>query len=204
MIKYQHTERQLFANQVYGQQSSIINLSKHLYKSRKSSFLSDQSYLEDKTMIQHEKDKSLKTDHTIDFDVDLMKHLRNFKKKTNVHVQIAKELDPLALKLRPKRQLMKKSQLRQRTTRYSFDSDESDFELPKAQQHIRKELQDNEYLKLYQMMNPMHDADREKATSLAMNIKYNDQVAKESPFFNKKEEEDQEIPYLDKHIKEWG
>ncbi len=43
----------------------------------------------------------------------------------------------------------------------SFNSDESDFELPKADQRVVAKLENNEYLKMYQMKNPMHDRDRE-------------------------------------------
>jgi hypothetical protein len=54
------------------------------------------------------------------------------------------------------------------------------------------------------MKNPMHDVDREKASSISANLHYNKKFALHNPFFNKKHKEDIEIPYLDKHIIDWG
>lgn len=62
--------------------------------------------------------------------------------------------------------------LRKRTTRYSFDSEGSEFELPKNEKMVRSEIKNSDYLKLYQNKNPMHDGDREKSTSLMKNLVY--------------------------------
>lgn len=42
-------------------------------------------------------------------------------------------------------------------------------------------------MKLYNMKNPMHDADREKANSITANLCYNKRFAENNPYFNKKQ-----------------
>lgn len=58
---------------------------------------------------------------------------------------------------------------------------------------VRAELKDNEFLKLYQMQNGTHESDREKATSIVKNLRYNRSVIKSNPFFNKKAKEEPDI-----------
>ena len=73
-----------------------------------------------------------------------------------------------------------------RSTKYSFDSDESDFALPKNEQHVIAKLHDNEYLKLYQMKNPMHDADDECVKSIMCNlIMPEEKTYRNNPYLNK-------------------
>lgn len=60
-------------------------------------------------------------------------------------------------------------------------------------QIVRAELKDNEFLKLYQMLNGTHESDREKATSIVKNLRYNRQVTKTNPFFNKKAKKEPDI-----------
>jgi len=80
-----------------------------------------------------------------------------------------KDYETLSLK---KKGLYVRFNIRKRTTRYSFDSDESEFELPKNEKHARAVIKNSDYLKLYQNKNPMHDGDREKSSSLVKNLVY--------------------------------
>ena len=88
----------------------------------------------------------------------------------------------------------------QRTRKFSFDSDESECELPKNHQYIFAQVKDSDFLKLYQAKNAMHDGDRERATSLSNNIVYNAVVAKRNPYFNKVSEKEPIIPYIESDL----
>eukprot|EP00347_Sterkiella_histriomuscorum_P022788 403337158 len=73
-----------------------------------------------------------------------------------------------------------------RGTKLNFDSDESDFELPKNEQHVIMKVQDSDYLKLYQMKNPMHDADGECSKSIMCNLVMPDpETFRNNPYLNK-------------------
>ena len=46
------------------------------------------------------------------------------------------------------------------------DSNDSEAELPTIERRVISKISDTEYLKLFQMKNPMHDLDREKSKSI--------------------------------------
>ena len=48
----------------------------------------------------------------------------------------------------------------------SFESAESEVELPKSHSHVRSNLKKNDFVKLYQQKNSIHSGDREKANSI--------------------------------------
>jgi hypothetical protein len=56
-------------------------------------------------------------------------------------------------------------------------------ELPPTQKHARLEIKVTEYAKLFMMNNPIHDHDREKASSIVENIKINKNVLLINPYF---------------------
>ena len=56
-------------------------------------------------------------------------------------------------------------------------------ELPANKVQPKMELKNSEYAKLFMMSNPIHDNDREKASSISMNIKYNKKIEETNPFF---------------------
>ena len=78
------------------------------------------------------------------------------------------------------------------SSKRSENSDDSDC-LPHAIRVPRPDLVGSDYLKLYKMQNPMHDRDREQASSLALNIKYNKTVARTNPYFNKVSKDDKDL-----------
>lgn len=59
-----------------------------------------------------------------------------------------------------------------RRSRSELDSDEED--LPKGTRLQILKIKSKDYLKLYQMKNPMHDPDREKSKSIVSNLKMPD------------------------------
>lgn len=68
-------------------------------------------------------------------------------------------------------------------TKYTNELNSKD--LPKQSRHVRLELKDSDYAKLFMQNNPIHDHDREKASSIAQNITYNKQAIKTNPHFQK-------------------
>jgi hypothetical protein len=68
-------------------------------------------------------------------------------------------------------------------TKYTEELNNKD--LPSNQRKKILELCNSEYAKLFMMGNPIHDNDREKASSITQNIKYNENVTKTNPYFKK-------------------
>ncbi|CDW85121.1 UNKNOWN [Stylonychia lemnae] len=136
-----------------------------------------------------------------DFADDLTQDIHHLAKKHKVPNFLVNARDnDLILPKDKARQKMKRLTLRKRSTKYSFDSDESDFELPQNEQHMVVKLKDNDYLKLYQMKNPMHDSDRECARSIMYNLKMPDeQTMKFNPYLNKTPAKE---PMLNLHTQE--
>jgi len=65
------------------------------------------------------------------------------------------------------------------------ESDESDVELPPDHRYVVARLKDNEYLKLFQMKNGLHDQDREKAACITQNLVIpHRKVIELNPFLN--------------------
>lgn len=62
---------------------------------------------------------------------------------------------------------------------------------------MRLELKDQDYAKLFMQNNPIHDNDREKASSIAQNISYNEDVIRNNPLFGKFRLPDHQV-YLSK------
>ena len=72
--------------------------------------------------------------------------------------------------------------------------EESDIDLPANEKHIISKITDREYLKMYQMRNPMHDPDREAKKSIVANLVVPDDGAfKKNPYLNKVPDEEPEI-----------
>ncbi|CAI2377477.1 unnamed protein product [Moneuplotes crassus] len=70
-------------------------------------------------------------------------------------------------------------------------------DLPPTQKYVRLNLEDKEYMKLFMQNNPVHDNDREKASSIAHNISYNQEVVDTNPYFGHMKIHENEI-YLSK------
>eukprot|EP00347_Sterkiella_histriomuscorum_P008795 403343722 len=70
---------------------------------------------------------------------------------------------------------------------------ESDVDLPQAQIIIKPELKNNEFLKMYQMKNSTHEADREKASCISENLQFNKRIKQQHPFFNRKQKVEPDI-----------
>ena len=68
-------------------------------------------------------------------------------------------------------------------TKYSEELKSGD--LPPEFGKKKIELKDTEYMKLFLQNNPIHDHDREKASSIAQNIEFNKNLANTNPFFCK-------------------
>jgi len=92
----------------------------------------------------------------------------------------------------------KKRSLNRFISKYTHDINSKDF--PPPQKHVRLELQDSEYAKLFMMNNPVHDNDREKASSIAANIKINKHVLETNPFFQKMKINDKNIALSKKEM----
>jgi hypothetical protein len=78
--------------------------------------------------------KKQTSNEALDLDVDLFKELQKFQKRTNMYTRISKvsKADPDLIDGKMKTK-MSRLKLRKRTTRYSFDSSSSEFELPKCE-----------------------------------------------------------------------
>jgi hypothetical protein len=128
-----------------------------------------------------------------DFGDDLTRDIKRMSKKHKVPLYLVQNRDIKEVAIQQKakatlKQMDSKPEplVRQRTTKYSFDSDESDRGMIQHEQHVVAKLKDKDYLKLYQMKNPMHDNDRECTKSLMCNLKMpNEKKMKSNPYLNK-------------------
>ena len=75
------------------------------------------------------------------------------------------------------------TKLKRFKTKYSEELKAGD--LPPENVKKKIELKDTEYMKLFLQNNPIHDNDREKASSIAKNIIYNKSLANSNPYFCK-------------------
>ena len=73
-------------------------------------------------------------------------------------------------------------------------------DLPPEPKYPRLELKDTEYAKLFMQNNPIHDHDREKASSISQNITYNKGVVDTNPYFGKVLISDYSIPLSKKEM----
>ena len=65
------------------------------------------------------------------------------------------------------------------------DADEED-DLPSNTIHPKLVLSNTDYLKLYMQNNPIHDNDREKASSISNNlVNYDQKIVDKNPLFSK-------------------
>lgn len=73
--------------------------------------------------------------------------------------------------------------------------EDSDTELPADNTRMIAKIRSNDYLRLYQMKNPMHDPDREKAKSIEANLVMPSNMKKvmNNVYLNRIKEEDLDI-----------
>lgn len=81
--------------------------------------------------------------------------------------------------------------------------DDSDGEgLPKQSRPKILRITSKEYLKLFQMKNPMHDLDREKSQSIISNLVMPDPIVmKRNPYLNHELEEEPNVDLSNRELK---
>ena len=74
------------------------------------------------------------------------------------------------------------------------DSNDSEAELPTIERRVISKISDTEYLKLFQMKNPMHDIDREKSKSIISNrVMPEIAILNRNPYLNHKPQSEHHI-----------
>ncbi|CDW76621.1 UNKNOWN [Stylonychia lemnae] len=127
--------------------------------------------------------------------------------KLPLHLACKQNLKKVKCKIDATRNEPTKKQ-RQKTKNQETDDNHqsdsgSDYELPREQRHVIPQLKDNEYLRMFQGKNPMHDCDREKASSIISNlILPTKQQLQANPYLNKSKLEEPNFELSDDQLKD--